>query len=182
MMRRLSCSSVGALSAVSEHHGAQARAGDVQARTAERGEFHGSGSFVNEANGTRHRPGCRIRLVGDRGKVRRRRFEVASHRSVRLTGMDAAVTNVSFERDARGRAIVDWSVAGSCDLVEIALVNTPEAVNLHWARHGGRDALSLPSRRPPVRAGVCPGRTVGRRHRRDRRRTQPRAARRPELP
>ena len=48
--------------------------------------------------------------------------------------MDAAVTNVSFDRDARGRAIVGWSVAGSCDRVDIALVNTPDAaINLDRA-------------------------------------------------
>ncbi len=47
--------------------------------------------------------------------------------------MDAAITNVSFERDARGRAIVGWSVSGSCEQVEIGLANTPEAVNLHCA-------------------------------------------------
>jgi protein-tyrosine phosphatase len=47
--------------------------------------------------------------------------------------MDGAITNVSFERDARGRAIVGWSVAGSCDHVEIALANTPDAANHHHA-------------------------------------------------
>ena len=43
--------------------------------------------------------------------------------------MSGVVTGVSFERDADGRGLVDWSIAGGCDRVDIAVAARPDALN-----------------------------------------------------
>jgi protein-tyrosine phosphatase len=48
--------------------------------------------------------------------------------------MTGAVTQVSFERQAGGRGLVAWSVAGVCDQVDIAVATRPDAVDHRHAR------------------------------------------------
>ena len=43
--------------------------------------------------------------------------------------MAGVVTSVSFERDAQGRAVVSWTVADGCDLVDIGWAVSPEALD-----------------------------------------------------
>jgi protein-tyrosine phosphatase len=39
------------------------------------------------------------------------------------------VSNVTFERDARNRALISWAAAGNCDLVDIAWAITPDGID-----------------------------------------------------
>jgi protein-tyrosine phosphatase len=43
--------------------------------------------------------------------------------------MSGVVTNVSFERDAQRRAVIGWTVEGSCELVEVAWAATPDGLD-----------------------------------------------------
>jgi protein-tyrosine phosphatase len=43
--------------------------------------------------------------------------------------MSAMVTNVSFERDGQRRAVIGWTIEGSCDLVDVAWAATPEGLD-----------------------------------------------------
>jgi protein-tyrosine phosphatase len=43
--------------------------------------------------------------------------------------MSGVVTNVSFERDGQRRAVISWTIEGSCDWVDIAWAATPESLD-----------------------------------------------------
>jgi protein-tyrosine phosphatase len=43
--------------------------------------------------------------------------------------MSGMVTNVSFERDGQRRAVIGWTIEGSCELVDVAWAATPESLD-----------------------------------------------------
>jgi protein-tyrosine phosphatase len=48
--------------------------------------------------------------------------------------MSGAVTSVTFERDERRHAVIEWTVTGSCDQVDIAWVSGPDSEEASPAR------------------------------------------------